>query len=180
MHIETGLRVFSRTLLLPAYGDVRMRRWWAANVSRGPMTSQQLAPEHLGQVQSLLRESGLLAQDLNETHMSGFRGFFSSGELLAVGGVELLQPYALLRSLAVRDSSRSQGLAATLLRELEAQARGAAITHIYLLTEDAADYFLRFEYEVAERSQAPAAIAGTGQFSALCPADAVFMKKRLQ
>ena len=180
MHIETGLRVLRRALFLPAHGDVRMWRWRAANVSRDPMTSQQLAPAHLGQVQSLLRESGLLAQDLSETHMAGFRGFFTSGELVAVGGIELLQPYALLRSVAVRDGSRSQGLAATLLRELEAQALRAAVTHIYLLTEDAADYFLRFDYEVAERSEAPAAIADTMQFSALCPADAVFMKKRLQ
>ena len=50
---------------------------------------------------------------------------------------------------------------------------------LYLLTTTAAQFFARRGYEAVPRSEAPAAIAATAQFSELCPASSTFMRKVL-
>jgi hypothetical protein len=47
------------------------------------------------------------------------------------------------------------------------------------LTIDAEKFFARLGYRTMARSDAPAAIQSTDEFSSLCPGSAVLMQKRL-
>jgi amino-acid N-acetyltransferase len=59
---------------------------------------------------------------------------------------------------------------------LEQQAAGA---RLHLLTTTAAQFFHRLGYVAADRATAPAAIAGSQEFAALCPVTAQYMVKDL-
>ena len=60
-----------------------------------------------------------------------------------------------------------------LLKEMA--ARG--VRDAYLLTTTAADFFARLGFVGIDRAAAPPAIAATAQVAALCPAEAVLMRR---
>jgi N-acetylglutamate synthase-like GNAT family acetyltransferase len=62
---------------------------------------------------------------------------------------------------------------------LEAGARAGGLTHLYLLTETAKDFFLKRGYHVVPRAAAPTALQTTAEFKSLCPASAICMHKEL-
>ena len=66
----------------------------------------------------------------------------------------------------------------TEVERLLAQSRG--VQELCLLTTTAEHFFERLGYQRAEREAAPASIRGTSEFTTLCPASAVFMRKRLR
>lgn len=128
----------------------------------------KLCPRDLAPLQALLRANHLPADDCGE-QASIFCAIYQAGELIAAGGLEPAGKYALLRSLVVRADHRGKGLAQAitdhLLRQAEAEGRAA----IYLLTETAADYFLRRGFMPRARTEVPLPITRTRQFSSLCP-----------
>ena len=99
--------------------------------------------------------------------------------LLGVVGLQRVAGAALLRSLAVTATVRSQGVGARLLLAAEAQARATGIGTLYLLTTSAAPFFASRGYVTQTRDAAPAGIRGTAQFAGLCPASSAFMAKTL-
>ena len=60
-----------------------------------------------------------------------------------------------------------------------ALARRQGITHVYLLTETAANFFPRFGFRPVDRSQVPPAVQNSIEFTSLCPASALAMELRL-
>ena len=97
----------------------------------------------------------------------------------AAGGLEFHPPYALLRSVVVRPGFQGKGYATTLCEALVNQARSHNIHELYLLTESARGFFSKLGFSGVERPQVPELIRQTSQFSSLCPAEAVVMKKRI-
>lgn len=67
----------------------------------------------------------------------------------------------------------------TLVSNAETKAAEQGVESLYLLTTTAAQFFARLGYEAVPRSEAPAVIAATAQFSELCPASSTFMRKVL-
>ena len=106
-------------------------------------------------------------------------GHASKGALAGMVGLEMRGADALLRSLVVAQSRRGSGLGAALVSFAEQQATARGARAVYLLTTTAGAFFERHGYVHAHRGQAPAAIASTRQFSALCPSSSAFMVKRL-
>ena len=98
---------------------------------------------------------------------------------MGVVGVEVYGSVGLLRSLAVEPSHRKSGLGVSLVSNAETWAAEQGVETLYLLTTTAAQFFARRGYEAVPRSEAPAAIAATAQFSDLCPASSTFMRKVL-
>lgn len=96
-----------------------------------------------------------------------------------VVGIQVFGTTALLRSLAVSESERSKGLGTALVHHAEHYAASLGITSLYLLTTTATRFFEAHGYSTANREDAPASIAGTQQFSSLCPNSAAFMVKVL-
>ena len=133
-----------------------------------------------GQAQQLLAACNLPTDDLqdaaNNLRLFGCR---ADGHLLGLVGLEIHGADALLRSLAVADAARGQGLGDELLTYAERQAASHGVHAIYLLTTTAEAFFAQRGYRLSERATAPLAIAATRQFCGLCPATATFMHKRL-
>ncbi|MDM8350787.1 arsenic resistance N-acetyltransferase ArsN2 [Pseudomonas sp. sp1636] len=133
-----------------------------------------------GQAQQLLAACHLPTDDLqdvaNDLRLFGCQ---AGGRLMGLVGLQIHGTDALLRSLAVADAARGQGLGAELLAHAERQAAAHGVHAIYLLTTTAEAFFARRGYCLSERATAPLAIAASRQFCGLCPATAAFMRKRL-
>lgn len=102
-----------------------------------------------------------------------------AGELVAVAGLERCGRAAILRSVAVREDSRSHGVAAALVERLIEDAERSGVRALYLLTTTAERYFPRFGFERIERAAVPAEVARTVEFTSACPASAVVMARRV-
>jgi amino-acid N-acetyltransferase len=135
-------------------------------------------PPHLSVV-ALLEAEGLPVSDLTEAHLKHFFFTGTDGAPSALVGLEIYGEAALLRSLIVSASARSQGLGSALVLHAEEYAAALGVRSIYLLTTTAENYFERRGYQRLERTQAPASIQSTREFASLCPSSSAFMIKRL-
>ena len=130
-------------------------------------------------IRVLLEAAGLPATELRAAQRR-FLVAAGGGEVIAAGALELHGDAALLRSLVVASQWRGQGLGHVLVKALERQARAAQVHQIVLLTQTAEAFFTRLDYRVIDRAQAPAAVQASDEFTALCPASAVCLEKRLR
>jgi GNAT superfamily N-acetyltransferase len=117
--------------------------------------------------------AGLPVDDLGE---AGARYFGLSG---AFGGFAGTGPDGLLRSVVVPAGVRGTGIGSALVTMIADAARGDGTERLWLLTSDAAGFFGRLGWRVAERANAPDAIRATAQFASLCPASATLMVRDL-
>lgn len=125
---------------------------------------------------ALLTAEKLPTADLPET-LETFLVTKQDDEVTGVVGIEIYGDFALLRSLAVDKAYRNQGLANTLLTQIEAVAASKKLKAIYLLTETAPDYFSRKGYDKTTRADVPADVRQSTEFSHVCPQSAIVMRK---
>lgn len=128
-------------------------------------------------VESLLKAHHLPTADLQHGSQFTLFGCVTDAQVRGVVGLEVHGHVALLRSLVVPASERGNGLGAALVSHAEQYAAQQDVDTIYLLTTTAAGFFERHGYSHVSRQAAPAAIAGTSQFSDLCPSSSAFMTK---
>lgn len=127
---------------------------------------------------ALLTQSSLPTEDLADADVT-FLVDARGGDTTGVIGLQSFGTDALLRSLAVAQDHRGQGIARRLVSELEATARHRGIDTVYLLTQTAERFFLLQGFEALPRHEAPASLQSSAEFRSLCPASAVCMRKRL-
>lgn len=132
------------------------------------------------EVAELLQHCGLPVSDIGRASDVILFGRRAAGRLVGVVGLEFHGTVGLLRSLAVVACERRNGLGEALLAHAERAASKRGVRRLYLLTTTAAVFFERRGYVPTERSNAPAAIAGTAEFSSLCPVSSSFLCKLLQ
>ena len=134
----------------------------------------------LNAIKALLVESELPVADVNLALLVDFLVAEDvDGKIVGSVGLERFGNRALLRSLAVSSTARGSGLGRSLTAHAERTARSGGISELWLLTTTAADFFRRGDYVVANRNTAPDELQASTQFSLLCPATAVCMKKEL-
>ncbi|HEX2089877.1 MAG TPA: GNAT family N-acetyltransferase, partial [Actinomycetota bacterium] len=97
------------------------------------------------------------------------------GRLTATACVEDFGPTGLLRSVAVREDLRGQGLGLLVVAAALHGARRRGIDHAVLFTESAGPFFERLGFERIERSELPRSIQQSAQAAGECPASAVAM-----
>ena len=119
-----------------------------------------------------------MSEDLGADSKSLLYGIESDREVIGLVGLEVHGKVALLRSLAVSPRHQRTGMGGQLLRHAERVAAEHGVDSLYLLTTTAERYFHSHGYAPADRQDTPAAIAGTRQFTGLCPATAAFLVKR--
>jgi amino-acid N-acetyltransferase len=102
-----------------------------------------------------------------------------NNDVIGVVGLEVYGDYALLRSLAVEPGYRGQGVANKLLGIAEGSASLKSVKAIYLITETASVYFGQKGYMTVPRIEVPDEIKVSSEFSYVCPASAIVMKKEL-
>ena len=131
-------------------------------------------------VSDALSAEGLPVSDLSAASMAHFWvAAAADGRLVGAVAVERYASIGLLRSLVVVPEARGQGVAGRLLGHAERNAQALGAEQLWLLTIDADRYFETQGYVKQTRDVVPAAIAATSEFSDLCPANAVLMKKVL-
>ena len=82
------------------------------------------------------------------------------GRVIAVAGLEIHGEDGLLRSVAVDNDYRGQGLATSLIEAVLERAARVGLRSVYLLTTTARDYFARRGFTECDRASAPKPILG--------------------
>lgn len=136
-------------------------------------------PGDEAQVKQILAGCELPHDDITSTHLRHFFVARDDNQLVGVIGLEILGGSALLRSLAVPDGYRDQGLGSKLTERAEEYARSQKVKRLYLLTTTAGDFFAARGYQETGRETVPADVQGTVEFRNLCPSSAVCMVKQL-
>lgn len=132
-------------------------------------------PKDLSSICELLASARLPTAGVDE-HLDRFSVVEAEGAIVGVGGIEIHGSAALLRSLVVAPAFQGRGLASRICDHLERIAPLHGVDCLYVLTETAAPFFAKRGYAVISRETAPPEIAGSQEFSEICPDSAVFMQ----
>ncbi|MBU1050870.1 GNAT family N-acetyltransferase [Candidatus Bipolaricaulota bacterium] len=128
---------------------------------------------------SLLQASHLPTQDLLLTRLEHFAVCVIDESLVGVIGLEVYGSQALVRSLAVAQQARSQGIAACLASYAQTRALSMGVCTLFALTTTAQTWLEKQGYAVLDRAQVPDVIRSSAQFRELCPASAVCLAKSI-
>lgn len=134
-------------------------------------------PHDLRGALELLGRSELTQQDVSEGWGHYFVVREDDGRVVGVAGLELHGDFGLLRSVAVDEDYRGQGLAAALIEAVLQRAQRVGLRSVYLLTTSARDYFARRGFADVGRDDAPAAIRESWEFKNGCPSTAALMQR---
>ncbi len=103
----------------------------------------------------------------------------SHGHVVGSAALEVYADGALLRSVAVAPDHQRLGLGAGLTNAALGLARDLGVHTVYLLTTTADRYFPKFGFERITRTDVPASVQASVEFTSACPASAIVMRKRL-
>lgn len=148
-----------------------------AEPARGDVVFTRIAA-HDPRLAALLAECGLAGSDLT-TPRATFVGLASGTDLLACGGIEVIDGVALLQSVAVAKNARGQGHSQAIVLRLLDEARKRGVGEIWLLTQGAERFFAGLGFVAGDRAATPAAIQATAQFTGTRCASAVAMRRAL-
>lgn len=125
-------------------------------------------------VEQLIRENNLPLDGVRDA-LHDFLVARSGRSIVGVAGLEVCRDSGLLRSVAVRQEWRSQGLGRSLVTAVIADAERRGIGALYLLTTTAQGYFSALGFGTTERSYVPEDVLATTEFTSACPASATVM-----
>jgi amino-acid N-acetyltransferase len=135
-------------------------------------------PEDVEDVLGLLAENHLPLEGLRE-HVATTIVARQDGRIVGSAALEIYPDGALLRSVAVAPALQRHRVG----RELtEAAIRLAQERHapaIYLLTTTAEHYFPKFGFERIARTDVPATVQASVEFTSACPSSAIVMRRGL-
>jgi amino-acid N-acetyltransferase len=129
----------------------------------------------LASIQNLLTDSSLPLDGVSD-HIASALVVKRGKIVIGCAALELYDTAALLRSMAVAEEYRGQGLGQRLTREILNLGKQKGVTDVYLLTETAGEYFPKFGFHPVDRSKVPAAVQTSVEFTSACPASALAMK----
>ena len=137
-----------------------------------------LGPDGMDVFRLALEAAALPTNDLDEPDRTFFELCDEEGPIGFIG-LEGDGADRLLRSLVVLPHRKRQGHGVLLVAHVEASARRKGVARLHLVTTTIADFFRARGYRAADRPDAPAAIAGSAQFTSLCPGSAAYLVKDL-
>ncbi|MEN3339070.1 MAG: hypothetical protein V7647_2746 [Acidobacteriota bacterium] len=126
----------------------------------------------------LLRQSGLPIDGLSQ-HLGTMLVARDADAVVGSAALEVYADGVLLRSVAVTPPRQHEGLGRQLTDAAIRLARDLHAPAIYLLTTTAEEYFPRFGFQRISRADVPPAVQTSIEFTAVCPASAIVMRKPL-
>lgn len=132
-------------------------------------------PEDWREIKSLLQEADLPLLGAEE-HLEDFVLAHRAKETLGCGGWERYGEFALLRSVVVKAPERGKGVGLALLQHLLWKAQREHITHLYLLTTTAPEFFHRLGFRAITRQDVPCTVQTSVEFQEACPQSAIVME----
>jgi amino-acid N-acetyltransferase len=145
---------------------------------RGRLSVRQARSGDLPTLRELLALCSLPFDGVPD-HLDAFLVALDQGRLTGSVGLERYGADGLLRSLAVHPDYRNRGLGTHLARRALREARRLGLRRVFLLTETASEYFLRFQFRRVPTQQAPPAVQASVEFASVCPETAICMERRL-
>lgn len=127
---------------------------------------------------ALLERAGLPADGVRE-HLETALVARSGDSIVGSAVLELYGDSVLLRSVAVDESLRGQGLGIRLTEAALDLARARGATRAFLLTETAGWFFPRFGFHVIGRDEVPAPVRASVEYTTACPDTALVMEAAL-
>ena len=124
----------------------------------------------------MLERSELPVAGLEDTELFVLE---EKGDLFGVVGLEVRDPYALLRSLTVKSEARSKGYGRTLLAFAEEEARRRGLRAVFGLTTTIPELLTRCGFTPVERTDLPAELSASAELRGACPASAQAFRKPL-
>lgn len=134
--------------------------------------------EDVEPVLALLRDNHLPADGLSE-HIATTLVARQDGRVVGSAALEVYEHGALLRSLAVAPRLQHCGLGQALTAAAIQLAESRRVAAVYLLTTTAENYFPKFGVEAIQRTDVPASVRASVEFTSACPSSAVVMRKLL-
>lgn len=132
----------------------------------------------LPSILALLDQNDLPEDDLID-HLETSLVARVDGNVIGNIALEVYGDAALLRSAVVDQVMRWQGVGHRLIETVLALAQQNGVTHVYLLTETASEFFPRFGFRAVNRSEIPAAVKQSVEFTSICPDSALAMMVKL-
>ena len=132
--------------------------------------------KELDALKEFLSINELPHQDLKLADSLYLTYYNSNDNLVGSGGLEFYGDKALLRSLAVSQTVRSQRLGQQIVEDLIQQVMALGKKEVYLLTTTAFYFFLKFGFTEIKREEVPDEVKSSTEFSQLCPDSARVMR----
>ena len=129
-------------------------------------------------VLAVVAANGLPTDGLRE-HLSTTLVARRADSVVGSSALELYDDGALLRSVAVDPREQGQGLGHRLTNAAIDLARSEGAPNIYLLTTTAEGFFPQFGFERIARTDVPASVQTSIEFTSACPSSATVMRKSL-
>jgi N-acetylglutamate synthase-like GNAT family acetyltransferase len=131
----------------------------------------------LQSVYRLLQKASLPTDGLEEQFGPGYAVALEGDQIVGAAGIERYGRSGLLRSVVTAAEARGRGIAEALTRNRLDWAATEGLDMVYLLTTTAAGYFPRLGFEPVDRTEVPAEVQASREFSSICPASAVAMRR---
>jgi amino-acid N-acetyltransferase len=131
--------------------------------------------EDLPRIRELLFENKLPTDGI-EDHWRTFVVARSGDKIVGCGGSEAYQLAALIRSVAVDNGYRSQGIGRRIVRQLLDRLASRGIREFYLLTETAEAYFKKRGFKTIDRDEVHPQLLGSRELQGACSDTAVCMR----
>ncbi len=147
--------------------------------NKANITIEPAEAADLPAILSLLERSGLPRDGLSD-HLATTLVARADQTIVGSAALELYNPAALLRSVAVDRPFRDQGLGHQLTQAALDLARQHGVDQVYLLTETASDFFPRFGFHSINRAEVAPEVQQSVEFASVCPVSAVAMRVSLR
>jgi amino-acid N-acetyltransferase len=131
--------------------------------------------DDLPRIKELLLENKLPTAGVDDnwrTFVVARRG----ASVVGCGGSEAYQFVALIRSVAVDNAYRGQGIGRRLVRQLLDRLASRGIREFYLLTETAEAYFKKRGFKTIDRDEVHPQLLSSSELQGACPDTAVCMR----
>jgi amino-acid N-acetyltransferase len=143
------------------------------------MTFRAGEKSDIRRIKSLLKSADLPYEDIDLSRQD-FIVAVQNAKIIGAVGLEPYEEYGLLRSLAVEDAYRGEGLGRALVAKMIAHSMDRGIKQLYLLTLTADRFFDKEGFERISRESMPEAIKNTSEFKSICPVSSICMKKEMK
>jgi amino-acid N-acetyltransferase len=130
-------------------------------------------------IQGLLSAERLPTSDLSAASARDFLVADGASAVVGAVAVERHGDHGLLRSLIVDPACRQSGVGHALVQAAEAIARRDGLASLTLLTQTAAPFFRTLGYRDIARTDAPATVQDSHEFTHLCPGSSLCMTKAM-
>lgn len=139
------------------------------------ITITPATPADVEAIKALLIASQLPTDGVDD-HWKTFLIARQGDQVVACGGAEAYQFAALIRSVAVSPTHRSQGLGRRIVRQLLDRLASRGLREFYLLTTTAEAYFKKRGFKTIDRDEVHPQLLSSREFQGACPDTAVCMR----